>query len=109
MLNTPLYFLQRLTALIMAPLVFIHIGLMIYAVRDGVSAAEILSRTQGSVFWALFYGLFVIAVSVHASIGLRVVVAEWFNIKGVVLTLFTCAVAVLLLWLGLVAVYSVVQ
>ena len=109
MLNTPLYFLQRLTALIMAPLVLIHVGLMIYAVRDGISAAEILSRTQGSAFWAMFYGLFVIAVPIHASIGLRVVAAEWFKVKGIALTLFSFAVALLLLWLGMVSVYSVVQ
>ena len=32
---------QRLSALIMAPLVLTHLGLMIYAVRGGLSAAEI--------------------------------------------------------------------
>ena len=49
---------------------------MIYAIQGGLSAAEILGRTQGSIAWALFYGTFVVAVSVHASIGLRVIVAR---------------------------------
>ena len=58
MLDLRLYMLQRLTALIMAPLVIGHIAVMIYAVQGGLSAAEILGRTQGSVFWFSFYGQF---------------------------------------------------
>ena len=69
MLDLRLYMLQRLSALILAPLVLTHIGVMIYAVQGGLSAAEILGRTQGSIPWMLFYGLFVAAVSVHAAIG----------------------------------------
>ena len=65
-----LYMLQRLSALILAPLVLCHLVLIIYAFRGGLTAAEILSRTQGSLAWAIFYGLFVLAVAVHASIGL---------------------------------------
>ncbi|NCF47144.1 MAG: succinate dehydrogenase, partial [Alphaproteobacteria bacterium] len=56
MLTVRLYMLQRVTALLMAPLVVGHIGVMIYAVQGGLSAAEILGRTQGSVFWFSFYG-----------------------------------------------------
>ena len=71
MISAKLYILQRLTALIMAPLVLGHLVLMIYAVQGGLSASEILGRTQGSAFWAIFYALFVFAVSVHAAIGVR--------------------------------------
>ena len=46
-----LFVLQRLTALIMAPLVLVHLGLIVYAVRDGLTAAEILARTQGHWGW----------------------------------------------------------
>ena len=53
MISAKLYILQRLTALIMAPLVLGHLALMIYAVQGGLSASEILGRTQGSVFWAI--------------------------------------------------------
>ena len=68
MLDFRLYMAQRLTALIMAPLVLGHIAVMIYAIQGGLSSAEILGRTQGSLFWLLFYGLFVLAVSIHAAI-----------------------------------------
>ena len=43
--------LQRLSAMVLAPLVVVHLGTMIYAIQDGLSAAEILSRTKGSYFW----------------------------------------------------------
>ena len=45
-----LYMLQRITALLMAPLVLGHLAVMIYAIQGGLSAAEILGRTQGSLF-----------------------------------------------------------
>ncbi|MEE9313610.1 MAG: succinate dehydrogenase [Rhizobiaceae bacterium] len=107
MLNTNLYMLQRITALIMAPLVLGHIAVMIYAARGGLSAAEILSRTQGSVWWMLFYGTFVAAVSIHAAIGLRVIVFEIFKLKGAGLVLFTWATFIGLAFLGFRAVYAV--
>lgn len=108
MLNLKLYMAQRLSALIMAPLVLGHIAVMIYAVRGGLTADEILSRTQGSIWWALFYGTFVGAVAVHAAIGLRVVVFESTGLKGGGLTAFTWAVFLLLAGLGFRAVYAVV-
>lgn len=73
---------QRISALVMVPLVFGHLAVMIYAIQGGLSSEEILGRTQGSVFWFLFYGLFVLAVSVHASIGLRTVLGEWAGLRG---------------------------
>jgi hypothetical protein len=47
MLDFRLYMAQRLSALIMAPLVIGHLAVMIYAVQGGLSAGEILGRTQG--------------------------------------------------------------
>ena len=44
-----LYLLQRLTAALMVPLIAAHIVTIIYATRHGLSAAEILSRTRGSL------------------------------------------------------------
>ena len=76
MLDIRLYMLQRITALIMAPLTLGHIAVMIYAIQGGLSAAEILGRTQGSFWWMLFYGSFVIAVAIHAPIGLRTIMRE---------------------------------
>ena len=57
MLDLRLYMLQRVTALLMAPLVLGHLAVMIYAVQGGLTTAEILGRTQGSVAWFLFYGI----------------------------------------------------
>lgn len=107
MITAHLYLLQRLTALIMAPLVLGHIAVMIYAVQGGLSAAEILGRTQGSLFWALFYGLFVVAVSVHAAIGLRTILFEWGRLSGTLLDAISWFICVGLLWLGLSSVYAV--
>ena len=73
MLDIRLYMAQRLSALIMVPLVIGHIAVMIYAVQGGLTVAEILARTQGSVAWFLFYGSFVVAASVHGAIGVRVI------------------------------------
>ena len=80
-----LYILQRISALVMAPLVLVHIGVMIYAVQDGLSAEEILSRTRGAWGWAAFYGVFVAAAAIHAAIGLRTIFTEWLGVTGVVL------------------------
>jgi fumarate reductase subunit C len=107
MLTVRLYMLQRITALLMAPLVLGHLAVMIYAVQGGLSAAEILGRTQGSIAWLLFYGGFVIAVSVHAAIGLRVIVHETLGLKGTLLEVITWAVAAGLLGFGLRAVMAV--
>lgn len=107
MLDMRLYMLQRLSALVMAPLVFGHIAVMIYAIGGGLSAAEVLGRTQGSVGWMLFYGTFVVAVSIHAAIGLRVVLAETIRIGRLPLALLSWAVCLGLLYMGLSAVHAV--
>mgnify|MGYP003385351865 CR=1 FL=1 len=100
--------LQRATAMVMAPLVLGHLAVMIYAIQGGVSAAEIMSRTRGSLGWGLFYGLFVLSVSIHAAIGVRVVAEEWLKLKGFALQAVTLAFGLTLLVMGGRAVYSVV-
>ena len=107
MLDLKLYMAQRISAMIMAPLALGHIAVMIYAVQGGLSAAEILSRTQGSVSWFLFYGVFVVAVSVHAAIGLRVIAHEWFRVTGAWLSVLTWSICLVLLVMGARAVAAV--
>ena len=102
-----LYMLQRITALIMAPLVVGHLAVMIYAVQGGLSAAEILGRTQGSVAWFLFYGTFVVAVAIHAAIGLRTIAQEWGGLRGTDLTVFMWVTGLVLFALGTRAVWAV--
>jgi len=107
MLDFRLYLLQRITALLMGPFVLVHLGVMIYAIQGGLSAAEILSRTQGSVLWFLFYGGFVLAAGLHGAIGLRVIAHEWLGLRGAALRVLTWAVAVGLIALGARAVWAV--
>ncbi len=107
MLTARLYMLQRLTALIMLPLVVVHLVVMIYVIQGGLTVGEILARTQGSVAWFLFYGLFVLAVSVHGAIGLRVIVHETLQLPPKVLSMVTWGVATLLAILGARAVWAV--
>ena len=103
-----LFILQRLTAILLAPLVIIHLGLILFAVRDGLTAAEILVRTQGSIFWAAFYGLFVVVVAIHAPIGLRKVLQEWSRLNDSTIYSICWMFALFLLVLGLRAVAAVV-
>lgn len=107
MLTIGLYMAQRLSAMVMAPLVLGHIAVMIYAIQGGLSTSEILGRTQGSVLWFLFYGSFVIAVSIHAAIGLRVICHEMLGLRARWLDIFTWAIAIILLSMGARAVMAV--
>ena len=107
MLNLRLYMLQRITALLMAPLVLGHLAVMIYAIQGGLSSAEILGRTQGSLAWFLFYGTFVVAVSIHGAIGLRVIFHEWGGLKGIALVVLMWLTGLGLLLLGARAVWAV--
>lgn len=77
MMEARLYVLQRLSAVLMAPLVIVHLMTILYAVRGGLSAEEILARTEGVTIWTIFYGMFVLAVSIHAPLGLRKILVEW--------------------------------
>ena len=108
MIGVRLYLAQRISALVMIPLVFAHLGLMIYAIQGGLSSAEILSRTQGSLWWAMFYGLFVVAASLHAAIGLRVIISETFGIGKFTLNILTLAIGFVLMIIGLKAVWAVI-
>jgi len=107
MTSARLYILQRLSALIMAPLVIGHIAVMIFAVNNGLSADEILGRTQNSLLWAAFYSLFVVCVAVHGAIGVRVISFEWFGLRGWGLDAVSWAVFFSLAGLGFQAVFSV--
>lgn len=91
----------------MVPFILIHLGIIIYATRDGVSAAEILGRTKGSLGWMIFYGLFVVAAAMHGTIGLRNIVSEIFSWRGRSLDITMGLVIVSLLAIGLRAVGAV--
>jgi fumarate reductase subunit C len=98
---------QRVTAAMLALFVLVHLAVIIYAVRNGLTAAEILGRTRGSAAWATFYGLFVAAVAVHAPIGLRAVCTEVLGWEGRRRDFALLLFAILLFAWGLRAVWAV--
>jgi fumarate reductase subunit C len=102
-----LWIAQRASAAVLALCVIVHLATMIYAIRGGLSAAEILARTRGNFAWLAFYSLFVLAVTVHAPIGLRPVLGEWLGWRGRSRDLCLIAFAVSLALLGMRAVLGV--
>jgi fumarate reductase subunit C len=106
--NVRLYVWQRLTAALLVPMILVHVAVIFYATRQGLSAADILSRTRGSIAWALFYGVFVFAAAVHAAIGIRNILAEWLRLRDRGAGLWAVTFGLLLVVLGLRAVTAVV-
>ncbi len=102
-----LYIAQRLSAMVLAPLVLLHLATIVYAIRGGLSASEILSRTQGSILWAGFYGLFVVAAAIHGTIGLRVILREMTPWRGKSLNVAAIGFCLVVLFLGFRAVEAV--
>jgi fumarate reductase subunit C len=103
-----LWALQRASAAVLAVCVTAHLATNIYAVQGGLSAAEILGRTRGSPALALFYGVFVAAIAVHAPIGLRTVLREMLGWQGHRLDAGLAAFALFLAWFGWRAVGGLV-
>lgn len=102
-----LFLAQRVTAFVLAAAVAIHLGTILYATRGELTAAEILARTHGNLWFLLFYGLFVVAVAIHAPVGLRNVLREWTTWRGYSLDVALVLFAIALLALGLRAVIAV--
>ena len=102
-----LFLAQRLSAVVLAAAVAVHLATILYAVRGGLTAADILGRTHGNVGFLIFYAIFVIAVAVHAPIGLRNILREWTRWRGTTLDLALALFALLLLALGMRAVFAV--
>jgi fumarate reductase subunit C len=105
--ETRLWIAQRASAAVLALCVLVHLATMIYAVRGGLTGAEILARTRGSGAWLAFYSVFVLAVTVHAPIGLRAVLAEWLGWRGRSRDAALLLFAMLLAWMGMRAVFGV--
>ena len=106
-LETRLWLLQRVSALVLAGCVIVHLITIIYAVRSGLSAATILGRLRGSLPWMAFYGVFVVAVALHVPIGLRSIAAEWLGLRGRFLNPATFFIGALLLALGVRALVGI--
>jgi fumarate reductase subunit C len=95
---------QRISAVVLAVCVVIHLAGIIIAVQGGLSAAEIIGRVGGNGVLAAFYGVFVLACAVHAPIGLRTVLNEMTTIKPVSANVAAGVFALAVLAMGLRAV-----
>ena len=105
--QTLLWIAQRASAALLALCVLVHLAVIVYAVRGGLTGAEILARTRGSAGWLAFYSIFVLAVTVHAPIGLRAVLGEWLAWRGRSRDIALLAFAMVLAWMGMGAVLGV--
>ncbi len=95
-----LWVMQRATAAVLALAVIVHIATVVYAVRGGLSAIEIIERVQGNIGWLSFYIVFVFAAAIHAPLGLRTVLTEMTPLRGI-----TVGVVVVLLGL-MIAIFG---
>jgi fumarate reductase subunit C len=106
-MSPALYLAQRMTALVLAVAVAVHLGTIVYAVRSGLTAGDILGRTSGNGWALAFYSLFALAAAVHAPIGLRSVLREWTAWRGRSLDAAMFAFAAVIAALGLRAAFAV--
>lgn len=100
---------QRISAMVLAVCVLVHLIVIVYAVRGGLSAAEILDRTRGSIGFGAFYALFVVACAVHVPVGLANIAREWWGVGAAAALWGARAFGLLLLATGLRAVWAVVS
>ena len=101
------WYWQRISAMVLALCVVLHLAGMVWAVRGGLTAAEILARTQGNAPLAAFYSVFVLACAVHVPIGLVSIAREWWRWSPAAAAWLARAVTAALLVLGLRAVWGV--
>ncbi|MGZ9713656.1 succinate dehydrogenase [Glaciimonas sp. GNP009] len=99
------WYFQRISAMVLALCVVVHIGVIIYAVRGGLSAIEILARTRGNWGFGIFYATFVLACAVHVPIGVANIAEEWWgwSNRGARILFFVAGLLILLLGLRAVA------
>ena len=102
-----LFLAQRASAAVLGFFVTVHLATILYAVRGGLTAGEILERTRDNNWFLAFYLLFVVAVTIHAPIGLRNVLREWTPWRGRSLDIALAVFAALLLILGVRAAFAV--
>ena len=102
------WYWQRISAMVLALCVLVHLAGMVYAVRGGLSAAEILGRTQGNWAFGAFYAVFVIACAVHVPVGVANIAREWWGFSERAARMLSLALALLLAVAGLRAVLAVV-
>ena len=107
-LQVRLWLLQRASAALLGPLVLIHLVVIVYAVRQGLSAQAILERLHHSVAFGAFYALFVLACAAHVPLGVARVAEEWLRWSERASLMLGALFSVLLLVGGMRAVWGLV-
>ena len=102
-----MFLLQRVSAVVLAFAVTVHVATILYAVRGGLTAGEVLARTRGNGWFLAFYLVFALAIAIHAPIGLRNILREWTPWRGRSLDMVLALLALLLLGLGMRAALAV--
>ena len=102
-----LWYWQRLSAMVLAICVVVHLAVIIYASRGGLTAGEILGRTRGNAPFAAFYSVFVVACAIHVPIGLKTLAVEWLRWRERTASIAAVIIALALLAMGLRAVYAI--
>jgi fumarate reductase subunit C len=105
-LQAKLWYAQRISAMVLGICVAVHLVMIFYAIRGGLTAQEILGRTQGNVLFAFFYEVFVLACFIHAPIGISNILQETFP-KSAIAKPVAGALGLLILILGNAAVLGV--
>ena len=103
-----LWYWQRISAMVLALCVVVHLAGIVYAVRGGLTAAEILDRTRGNWGFGAFYAVFVVACAIHAPIGIANIIGETTGGRGPAPRIVACVLALAILTMGLRAVYGLV-
>ncbi len=105
-LQVRLWLLQRASAALLAPLVLVHLVLIVYAVRQGLSAQAILARLHHSLGFGAFYALFVLACAAHVPVGVARIAEEWLGWSERAALALGAVFSLLLLAAGLRAVWG---
>jgi fumarate reductase subunit C len=103
-----LWYWGRISSMVLALCVLVHLAIIIYAVHRGLTGAAVLGRTHGNWAFGLFYAVFVLACTVHVPLGLARIARESFGWRESTATSAAAVFALLLLAMGLRAVYGVV-
>src|SRR4051812_36077720 len=102
-----LWYAQRVSAMVLAVCVLVHLATIVYAVRGGLTASEILARTHGNALVASFYALFVVACAVHVPIGVARIVEECLQVHERAALAIATLFAITIIAVGSAAVYAV--
>jgi len=107
--ETKIWVWQRMSAAVLGVCVIVHLAMIIYAVQDGLSAAEIIGRVSGNIAWFVFYAVFILAVAVHAPIGVRTILNEMTQLSARATHLIMAVLCLIILVMGFRAIIGLYQ